>query len=84
MLKVKPEVDLKELEKFGFKECRDYFYHYEPMLGADICVNKRSRTISKFDFNTCIYRKGRDRKTNTLIEIQTVKDLIQAGLVIKE
>lgn len=79
MLKIKPEIDLKELEKFGFNQCRDYFYHYEPMLGADICVNKRSRTISKFDF-----RKGRDRKTNTLKEIQTVKDLIKAGLVIKE
>lgn len=74
-------IDLKELEKFGFNECSDYFYHYEPTLQADICVNKRSRTISKFDFHTSIHRNRRDRKTSTLKEIQIVQDLIQANLV---
>ena len=29
MLKIRDDVDLKELEKFGFKECCDYFYTEE-------------------------------------------------------
>lgn len=91
MLKIKDNIDLKELREFGFKECRDYFYkecrdyiYYEKArLLADICVNKRSKTISLVDVSGNIDRRKRDRRTETLKEIEIVKDLIQAGIVEK-
>lgn len=84
MLKIKDNVDLKELEKFKFKECRDYFYYEKVGLHGDICVNKRSKTISLVDFFGNIdRRKKRDRRTNTLKEIEIVQNMIQAGIVEK-
>lgn len=83
MLKIKDNVDLKELEEFEFKECADYFYYEKARLQADICVSKRTKTISLFDFIGDIYGRKRDRRTNTLKDIEIVKDLIQAGLVEK-
>ena len=83
MLKIKDNIDLKELRKFRFKECRDYFYYEKATIRADICVNKRSKTISLLDFFGNIDGRKRDRRTETLKEIEIVKDLIQAGLVEK-
>ena len=49
MLKIKDNVDLKELEKFGFKECPFYYFtninkdmYYED---EDIAINKKNRQI---------------------------------------
>lgn len=80
MLKIKNDIDLKELEKFKFKECRDYFYYPKAILQADICINKKSKAISKVDFIGYINRRKRDRRTKILKEIPVVKDLIQARL----
>lgn len=80
MSKIRDDVDLKNLKNIGFKECYDCFYYEKARLQADICINKRTRTISLFDFN----ERKRDRREKTLNEIPIVQDLIKAGLVIKE
>ncbi len=84
MLKIKNNVDLKELEKVGFKECADYFYYEKARLQADICVSKRTKTISLFDFIGNIHGRYRDRRANTLREIEIVKKITQEGLVKEE
>lgn len=84
MLKIRDDVDLKELEKFGFKECYDYFYYEKAKLQSDICINKRTKTISVFDFIGDINGRKRDRREKTLKEISMVQDLIKANLVVKE
>lgn len=83
MLKIKDDVDLKELEKLGFKECYDYFYFEKARLQDDLCVNKKTRTLSMFSFIGDIYGRKRDRRTRTLIKIEKIKELITAGLVEK-
>lgn len=76
MLKIKDNVDLKELEKFGFRYIRNsnypslsnekYYYDYAGM----IAIYGNTRTI--------IVRHTGTETMNTLY------DLIQAGLVEKE
>ncbi len=80
MLKIRDDVDLKELEKIGFKECHDYFYYEKAKLQSDICINKRTKTISLLDFN----KRKRNRREMILNKISIVQDLIKANLVVKE
>ena len=78
MLKIKDNVDLKELEKFGFK-------HQKLIYFKDIvrqCCNLRE--------NKKIYIDEQSRNIsigiglfNTDIELDIIYDLIQAGLVEK-
>ena len=70
------------MKNIGFKECYDYFYYEKARLQADICINKKTKTISLFNFNE--RKRKRDRREKTLNEIPIVQDLIKAGLVIKE
>ena len=80
MLKIKDDIDLKNLKNIEFKESYDYFYYEKARLQADICINKRTKTISLFDFN----KRKRDRREKTLNEIPIVQGLIKANLVVKE
>ena len=81
MLKIKDDVDLKELEKFGFKYDEEMKYYYKHCLG----------TFNKFlvltidDIDSC---KGQivlynDGAFNTTLYLDVLYDLIQAGLVEK-
>lgn len=78
MLKIKDNVDLKELEKFGFRE-RHYY--------DDVCY-KFSRFVGNHEIQNLII-KSQDRVLhyninsvyNSLYDV--VFDLIQAGLVEK-
>ena len=75
MLKIKDNVDLKELEKYGFKE---YNNEYSRLYKSDIAtwVNKKTREIIDVDldaFLTIVY----------LGESTRVSDLIKADLVEK-
>lgn len=75
MLKIKDNVDLKELEKFGFDEyieCYEYIKY-----DASFYVYKDTRII-KFDCSDW----GLDKDNGAEI-IQVLFDLIQAGLVEK-
>lgn len=81
MLKIEDNIDLKELEKFDFKECRDCFYYQLEKYQKDICINKKTKTISLVNFNKDIKQIKRDRRTNTLKEIDIVKQLIKAEFV---
>lgn len=75
MLKIKEEVDLKELEKFGFKpiyyeinEIIKYEYHTNP-YEYSIRIDTDSRRIYLDEFFTN--------------DLDVIYDLIQAGLVEK-
>lgn len=80
-MKIKDSINLNELKKFNFKECADYFYYEKARLQADICVSKRTKTISLFDAVGYIDDRKRDRRKSTLQTISIVKDLKKAGLV---
>lgn len=80
MLKIKDNVDLKELEKFGFELDEDmgqYFYYgfTEPWCNSEIRIyaKQESRKIS-IGFDSCVNPCGIHDK---------IYDLIQAGLVEK-
>lgn len=75
MLKIKDSVDLKELEKFGFKyyEKGEYYFVGFPFGGAKLLVSK-NRNID-FDY------KWEDEDFELL---QYLFDLIQAGIVEKD
>lgn len=73
MLKIKDNVDLKELEKYGFKE---WSYHYDFILDEDyeesFIINKSGRTI---EITSCM--------AGTLTKLDKLYDLIKDGLVEK-
>ena len=69
MLKIKEEVDLKELEKFGFETEDDGFIWCEPH--EDIVINTQRYIL--------VY--GDDEEGNYSLDV--LYDLIQAGLVEK-
>ena len=93
-MKIRDDINLKELGKFGFKECYDYFYYPKARLQSDVCVSKKTKTISlvecddfirviKGEKNIIQVNVQRDRRTKTLNEIPIIKDLIKADLVEK-
>lgn len=73
MLKIKDNVDLKELKKFGFIFRANLFYKPSKKDKdlVDILINQESKIID------CSGLLGHDEKLDTLY------DLIQAGLVEK-
>lgn len=71
MLKIKDNVDLKELEKFGFYLDSDEWY-VKDIKSIYIFVKPISREIVIKAYNTSNYAK-----------VDTIYDLIQAGLVEK-
>lgn len=80
MLKIKDNVNLKELEKFGFIEKRKY------IRKDDIAIEKETRDLLIQTSNYCPYgdRKPLNNKNGLMTYIDsTIYDLIQAGLVEK-
>ena len=87
MLKIKDEVDLKELEKFGFKRDQDHnivFYtkdkiYDDNMTHSDLIVYDKDRIIK-----TNLYKKEILSYPGFDINLDnTIYDLIKAGLVEK-
>ena len=81
MLKIKDNVDLKELEKFGFKYDEKMNYYYKQCLGT---FNKFI-VFTEEDIDSC---KGQivfynDSAFNTTLYLGTLYDLIKADLVEK-
>ena len=76
MLKIKSDIDLKELEKYGFKEYKkEYARHYKSDI--ETCVDRETREIRDFDTDyrfTMIMDLGESTRVN---------DLIKDGLVVK-
>lgn len=77
MLKIKDNVDLKELEKYGFVEYKkEYARHYKNDI--ETCVDRETREIRDFDTDyrfTMIADLGESTRVN---------DLIKDGLVEKD
>ena len=75
MLKIKENVDLKELEKFGFKEFNDSYkrdYHNDYLTSVD----KETKEILKVDYEWS-FLQNKYYKNSTY----KISDLIDAGLV---
>ena len=91
MLKIKNSVDLKELEKFGFKNtAKDTYYKSEPnddyeRFETNIVINP----VGNFEKNEIIFEivdlDNSEEISNIDIgaKLDTLYDLIQAGLVEK-
>lgn len=81
MLKIKDDVDLKELEKFGFEDDDERgFLEYYIGNTQVLRINKWNRLISIIQL--IISQSGEKRKVAKEI-LNTLYDLIQAGLVEK-
>lgn len=77
MLKIKDNVDLKELEKYGFKEFNEeYIRHYKNDIAT--FIYKDTRIIEDIDTDYKFL------ENLNLGESKRVNDLIKAGLVEKE
>ena len=76
MLKIKDNVDLKELEKFGFKYVKNSNY---PMLSNQEYYYDYAGTMAVYENTKVIILKHTGDET-----IDTLYDLIQAELVEKE
>ncbi len=80
MLKIKDNVDLKELEKYGFehypliyiKESKRYDNYMDMNTAKKVYIDEKNRQIS---VGTNLF--------NTDIELDTIYDLIKANLVEK-
>lgn len=72
-LRINPDVDLKELEKFMFLEAEQYYYYPVVDCSVELRIWKSDRTlyISVNDFEDYVE------------ELDKLFDLIQAGLVEK-
>lgn len=74
MLRIKKEVDLKELNKYGFREIEDFFY--KPKKGTwevvEVKINKIDRIIDITGLGDLFNTKE-----------DTLYDLITAGIVEK-
>ena len=91
MLKIRDDVDLKELEKFGFKpkydentgKIRAYEKIKKEKEYIGLCV-----AIEKIENRIRIFRKNdKEWRINPLIDyfdVDTLYDLIKANLVVKE
>lgn len=77
MLKIKDNVDLKELEKYGFKEYNDY---WQRDYNNDYATNiyKDTREIIKVDYEWS-FLENKYYKNSTY----RINDLIKDGLVEK-
>ena len=79
MLKIKDNVPIEELEKFGFKK--------EPMIYVKT-IERKNEGFLTFQKYICVEEKTRELAIqegmfNVDKELETIYDLIQAGLVEK-
>ena len=80
MLKIKDDVDLKELEKFGFEKKIKY-YRFENIA---VEINTRYFLIQAININQYGGFRATDNKNSSMIHINTkIYDLIKADLVEK-
>ena len=73
MLKIKDNVDLKELEKFGFIYNNDVGQYIFNCINEPLTINVWNRKINISDYNTLTAN----------ILVSKIYDLIKAGLVEK-
>lgn len=72
MLKIRDDIDLKELEKYGFNKIRGYISNkYYAYLKGSLRINLDSRYLQINDAHFCEY------------DLDVVYDLIKANLVEK-
>ena len=81
MLKIKDNVDLKELEKFGFKYDKEMKYYYKHCLGTfNKFIILTENDVDSFKGQIVFYN---DSAFNTTLYLDTLYDLIKADLVEK-
>lgn len=72
MLKIKDNVDLKELEKFGYLNMGNCYQRYDNW-GVQMFIDKQTREITRLH----------PYSTKNIPTNDEIKDLIQSGLVEK-
>lgn len=78
MLKIRDDVDLKELEKFGFRFRKDYdcyVRYYFKVGNAETLVDKKSKIIRNYDDSFTQFGIPSDE--------ELLEDLIKADMVDK-
>ena len=81
MLKIKNDVNLKELEKFGFEYSEDMKYWYKHCLGTfNKFIVLTEDDIDSFKGQIVFYN---DSAFNTTLYLDALYDLIKADLVEK-
>ncbi len=77
MLKIKDNVDLKELEKFGFEKDEIYYcYYYRDIYNVRCIIGLKERLL--------VFYIDANETTKCLVRVEEIIfDLIQAGLVEK-
>lgn len=85
MLKIRDDIDLKELEKFGFEfiEAKGIYANRYLYLDEDVC---QSIEISANDRTICVEDTSESYSFGAIVDkaLTVLFDLIQAGLVEKE
>lgn len=82
MLRIKEDVDLKELEKFGFKNLEAYYFKTVTRQ-RNIYIWKYNREIVDYLKDNTTYSGYKYEGEYKHIIRHYIKDLIQAGLVEK-
>lgn len=82
MLKIKDNVDLKELEKFGFKDLEAYYFKAVTRQ-RNIHIWKYNREIVDYLKDNTTYSGYKYEGEYKHIILPYIKDLIEAGLVEK-
>ena len=74
MLKIKDNVDLKELEKFGFKEYNDCYSRLYKTDTSTV-INKETRELRDIDIDSflTIVDLGESKRVNDLIKADLVE-----------
>lgn len=72
MLKIREDVNLKELEKYGFNKIKDYIFDKDyAYLKGSLRINFNNRLLVENDAHFCGY------------DLDVVYDLIKANLIVK-
>lgn len=80
MLKIRDDVDLKELEKFGFMKAEMYARGSQKAYVQNVTFGR----IVIFEDNRDIYLEPVEDCVRYSDELCVIYDLIKAGLVVKE
>lgn len=92
MLKIREDVDLKELEKFGFKKVNDFYvreYEFEQVINYYQTCYIRIRNLPNYAYYKEIQDCGKDILGFVLQNYENVgledkiQDLIKADLAVK-
>lgn len=79
MLKIKDSINLKELEKYGFKEDSEHDFYYKTLSDCEIFIYRKKKKEYKYRY---IYLEVQ-MYSPIIVNLDILHDLIEAKLVEK-